>query len=185
MYFSYAAQVSLISAFIPLFFSWDASQAVLSFPAHSLCCRSRLVASHVQALQAAGRCGASPCRWGRRRQLLLLCPSSCKAAMRALIGVDKRSKSLSALAGNVGAGGDEVRMRLSLFSRAAVSTAEELQAPPPLIQLWRAMLPCHCCFVPPFAPGKISSVSSDECLQTVHSAAGDVSLSLAWSKLEI
>lgn len=183
MYFSYAAQVSLISAFIPLFFfmACISSSTFIPGPLPVLslqaCCFSRS--------SPAGRCGASPCRWGRRRQLLLLCPSSCKAAMRALIGVDKRSQSLSALAGNVGAGGDEVRMRLSLFSRAAVSTAEELQAPPPLIQLWRAMLPCHCCFVPPFAPGKISSVSSDECLQTVHSAAGDVSLSLAWSKLEI
>lgn len=161
VYFSHAAQVSLINAFIPFsFMGCISSSAVIPSPLPVLslqaCCFSRS--------SPGGRCGASPCRWERRR-LLLLYPPSCKAAMRALIRVDKRSKSLSALAGSVGAGEDET---LPVLLRGCL-VAEELQALPPLMQPWRAMLPCRCCFVPPFAPGEIGSASSDERLQTLRS----------------
>lgn len=103
MYFSHAAQVSLINAFIPFSFMGCISSSAFipgPLPVLSLqaCCFSRS--------SPGGRCGASPSRW-ERRQLLLLYPPSCKAAMRALIRMDKRSKSLSALAGSVGAGEDE------------------------------------------------------------------------------
>lgn len=157
VYFSHAAQVSLISAFIPLFsMGCIPSSAFIPSPLPVLslqaCCFSHL--------SPGGKMWSEPLQMGEEAA-----PASVSSLLQSSDeSFDRRGqeeqKSLSALAGSVGARQDEMRTSLSLFS----CVAEELQAPPSLIQLWRAMLPCRCCFVPPFAPGEIGSVSSDESL---------------------